>query len=416
MPQLGETVTEGTVARWLKKPGESVEKYEAFVEVSTDKVNADVPSPVAGTIRELIVAEGQTVPTGAPIAVINEVGASAPADKGGPSPLDHGGPSPFSAPPERPLAPAAVMPPPMHNGHNGATANGTRVSPAVRRLAREHAVDVSAISGTGTNGRVTAADIVAAAGGAPPQLRVAEPPPAALPAMPAGGEQRIPLTPARRLIARRMVESKHNAPHAWTMVEVDVSNVWAWRLAEKDAFEREHGMKLTLLPFFMHAVAASLRAFPLMNASFYEDGIAVHKNVHLGIATATDDNLVVPVVRNAEERSIRGMAVAAGALIEKARRGKLDVDDVSGGTFTVNNNGAAGSILSAPILVPGQAGIATMEAVVKRPVGRNDAIAIRSMMNVCLSLDHRVVDGAIASGFLADLKKRLEAMGPAGAL
>ena len=399
MPQLGETVTEGTVARWLKKPGESVEKYEAFVEVSTDKVNADVPSPVAGTIRELIVAEGETVPTGAPTAVIDEVGAHAPA------------PSPLAPPPH---APVAVMPPPTHNGHNRATANGTRVSPAVRRLAREHAVDVTAISGTGMNGRVTAADIVAAASGAPP-ARTAAPAPA-LPASPPPGEQLVPLTPARRLIARRMVESKHTAPHAWTMVEVDVSNVWAWRLAEKDAFEREHGTKLTLLPFFMHAVAASLRAFPLMNASFYDDGIAVHKNVHLGIATATDDILVVPVVRNAEERSIRGIAVAAGALIDKARRGKLDLDDVSGGTFTVNNNGAAGSILSAPILVPGQAGIATMEAVVKRPVVRNDAIAIRSIMNVCLSLDHRVVDGAIASGFLADLKKRLEAMGPAGAL
>jgi 2-oxoisovalerate dehydrogenase E2 component (dihydrolipoyl transacylase) len=153
-----------------------------------------------------------------------------------------------------------------------------------------------------------------------------------------------------------------------------------------------------------------------MNSSFYDNGIAMHKNVNLGIATATDESLVVPVVRNAEERSIRGIAIAAGALIDKARRGKLDVDDLTGGTFTVNNNGAAGSILSAPILVPGQAGIATMEAVVKRPVVRNDAIAIRSMMNVCLSLDHRVVDGAIASGFLADLKKRLEAMGPMGAL
>jgi 2-oxoisovalerate dehydrogenase E2 component (dihydrolipoyl transacylase) len=153
-----------------------------------------------------------------------------------------------------------------------------------------------------------------------------------------------------------------------------------------------------------------------MNASFYDNGIAVHKNVNLGIATATDGNLVVPVVRNAEERSIRGIALAAGALIDKARRGRLGLDDLTGGTFTVNNNGAAGSILSAPILVPGQAGIATMEAVVKRPVVRNDAIAIRSIMNVCLSLDHRVVDGAIASGFLADLKKRLEAMGPSGAL
>lgn len=213
-----------------------------------------------------------------------------------------------------------------------------------------------------------------------------------------------------------MVESKHSAPHAWTMVEVDVSDLWAWRSAEKDAFERENGMKLTLLPFFMFAVTKALRAYPLMNATFHENGIEVHASINLGIAIAAEDNLVVPVVRNAEERSIRGIALAAGALIDKARRGKLGVDDLSGGTFTVNNNGAAGSILSAPILVPGQTGNVTMEAVVKRPVVRNDAIAIRSMMNVCLSLDHRVVDGAIASGFLADLKNRLEAMGPAGAL
>jgi len=411
MPQLGETVTEGTVARWLKKPGESIEKYEAFVEVSTDKVNAEVPSPVAGTMRELIVAEGETVPTGAPIAVIDETGAVPDAAATAPHPT---------------TAATLVLPSPSVNGHNGATANGTRVSPAVRRLAREHAVDISVVSGTGTNGRVTAADIVAAAESAPaaapvPAARapvyasaaVVHPSTAASTVEP--GEL-IPLSPARRLIARRMVESKHTAPHAWTMVEVDVSPLWAWRTAAKDPFEREHGVKLTLLPFFMFAVTESLRAFPLMNASFHEHGIAVHKHVNLGIATATPESLVVPVVRNTEERSIRGIALAAGALIEKARRGKLDADDLAGGTFTVNNNGAAGSVLSAPILVPGQAGIATMEAVVKRPVVRNDAIAIRSIMNVCLSLDHRVVDGAIASGFLADLKKRLEAMGPTGAL
>jgi 2-oxoisovalerate dehydrogenase E2 component (dihydrolipoyl transacylase) len=411
MPQLGESVTEGTVARWLKQPGESVEKYEAFVEVSTDKVSADVPSPVSGTMRELIVAEGETVPTGTPIAVIDEAGAAKPA---APEPARQ---------PAAPAAPAAVMPAAPSSGRNGATANGTRVSPAVRRLAREHAVDVAAISGTGTHGRVTAADIVAAAAGAPAAAPVPIAPrpadkggPSPFQASASAQSELIPLTPARRLIARRMVESKQTAPHAWTMVEVDVTNVWAWRIAEKDAFEREHGAKLTLLPFFMHAVAQSLRIFPLMNASFHENGIAVHKHVHLGIATATEDHLVVPVVRDADGRSIRGLALAAAALIDKARRGKLGVDDLNGGTFTVNNNGAAGSVLSAPILVPGQAGNVTMEAVVKRPVVRNEAIAIRSIMNVCLSLDHRVVDGAIASGFLADLKKRLEAMGPAGAL
>jgi 2-oxoisovalerate dehydrogenase E2 component (dihydrolipoyl transacylase) len=442
MPQLGETVTEGTIARWLKKPGDSIEKYEAFVEVSTDKVNAEVPSPVTGTLREIVAAEGETVPTGAPIAIIDEVGAQVVTPSTS-TPLSTGS---VEGQPQRP--PTATNG--THtNGNGNAFANGTRVSPAVRRLAREYAVDITVVSGTGTNGRVTAADIVAAANGtatasaAAPALATAVAAPIAASVTPStstplstgSGEgqprstpsppppkppiiagERIPLTPARKLIARRMVESKHNAPHAWTMVEVDVSKLWAWRLAERDAFEREHGLKLTLLPFFMFAVVESLRAFPLMNASFYDDGIAVHKNVHLGIATAAGEGLVVPVVRNADEKSLRGIALAAGALIEKARRGKLEVDDLSGGTFTVNNNGAAGSILSAPILVPGQAGIVTMEAVVKRPVVINDAIAIRSMMNVCLSLDHRVVDGVIASGFLADLKRRLEAMGPTGSL
>ena len=384
MPQLGETVTEGTVAQWLKRPGDAIEKYEAFVEVSTDKVNAEVPSPVAGILREVIVREGQTVPTGAPIAVIDEVGA------------------------------------PASNGT--ASHNGPRHSPAVRRLAREHRIDLATVHGSGTNGRVTAGDVIAAAAAptdsaAPVRATVAAPVVTPPPSPAPGGADLVPLTPARRLIAQRMVESKRTAPHAWTMVEVDVTDLWKWRAAAKDEFERETGTKLTLLPFFVHAVAEALRAFPLMNASFREDGIAVHRHVHLGIATATDGNLVVPVIRNADRLSIRGIALAAGAIVERARKGKLGVDDLSGGTFTVNNNGANGSVLSAPILVAGQAGIVTMEAVVKRPVVRDDdAIVIRSMMNVCLSLDHRVIDGAIADGFLVHLKRRLEAMGPSGSL
>ncbi len=413
MPQLGETVTEGTVAQWLKQPGDAVEKYEAFVEVSTDKVNAEVPSPVAGVVRELIVKEGETVPTGAPIAVIDEVGSSV-APPPATAPLAHG--------PAVAVAAAALAPPvPPRNG--SASHNGTRVSPAVRRLAREHAIDLTALHGTGSNGRITAGDVLAAAT-VPAAAAAPAPVPAPARVAPAtngaaggGTTELIPLTPARRLIAQRMVESKHAAPHAWTMVEVDVTNLWKWRTAAKDAFERETGTKLTLLPFFMHAVAESLRAFPLMNASFREDGIAVHRNVHLGIATATDGNLVVPVIRDADRLSIRGLALAAGAIVERARSGKLNVDDLTGGTFTVNNNGANGSVLSAPILVSGQAGIVTMEAVVKRPVVRDDdAIVIRSMMNVCLSLDHRVIDGAIADGFLVHLKRRLEAMGPSGSL
>jgi 2-oxoisovalerate dehydrogenase E2 component (dihydrolipoyl transacylase) len=410
MPQLGETVTEGTVAQWLKKVGDAVEKYEAFVEVSTDKVNAEVPSPVSGTIRELIVSEGQTVPTGAPIAIIDEVAAPA-AEAIEPVAAAPAASARTVAPVFTPAARSANS-----NGKLGAGKNGSQrsASPAVRRLAREFAVDVSALHGSGTNGRVTARDVVAAAGGAGSARE--ESPARSTFAAPIPGEL-LPLTQARRIIAQRMVESKQSAPHAWTMVEVDVTNLWAWRLREKDTFERAHGVKLTLLPFFMRAAVEALAAFPLMNASFTPDGIRVHKDVNLGMAVAVEGNLLVPVIRGADGLSIKGLALAAGELIERARRGRLGADDLSGGTFTVNNTGANGSILSAPILVSGQAGIVTMEAVVRRPIVRDDdAIAIRSIMNVCLSLDHRVVDGAVASGFLADLKRRLEAMGPAGAL
>jgi 2-oxoisovalerate dehydrogenase E2 component (dihydrolipoyl transacylase) len=485
MPQLGETVTEGTVAQWLKKPGDSVEKYEAFVEVSTDKVNAEVPAPVTGVIRELIVKEGETVPTGAPIAIIDEsvpaaaAGGDTPAPHGSGSPSEQigatqsasnaeanrqgsdepvpggnvgiGGPS-YSAPANG-TAPASGA----SNGagrsesavaHDGAAAgpNGVRVSPAVRRLAREHAIDLARVRGTGDHGRITANDILAAAQAGPsagvaatigadnaeyvasprgaavaPPAPDAKAPPRAPAAKPSYGAAQpgdlIPLTQARKIIAQRMVESKHTAPHAWTMVEVDVTQVWKWRTREKDAFERTYGVKLTLLPFFIRAVVESLAAFPLMNSSFTDEGIRVHRDVNVGIAIAADGNLVVPVIRHADQLSIKGVALAAGELIERARRGKLGADDLAGGTFTVNNTGANGAILSAPILVPGQTGIVTTEAVVKRPVVRDDeSIAIRSMMNVCMSLDHRVVDGAVASGFLSDLKKRLEAMGPTGSL
>jgi 2-oxoisovalerate dehydrogenase E2 component (dihydrolipoyl transacylase) len=458
MPQLGETVTEGTVAQWLKAVGDSVEKYEAFVEVSTDKVNAEVPSPVAGTIRELIVAEGQTVPTGAPIAIIDEVGAAtvAPAERA-PAPSEavaaaHGADEPVPGGNVGAAATAAFTAGKPHangNGKPGAAKhdNGAALlrsaSPAVRRLAREHAVDVTAVSGTGTHGRITARDIIAAANAGPSASAAAaisadnaeyiartSAPPAPAPApQPATASARpsytnpvpgetIPLSQARKIIAKRTLESVLTAPHAWTMVEIDVTNVWRWRLREKDAFERTYGVKLTLLPFFLRAVVESLAKFPLMNAAFTEDGILVHKHVNLGMAVATDGNLMVPVIKNADQLSIKGLALAAGEIIEQARRGKLGADQLAHGTFTVNNTGANGSIMSAPILVNGQTGNLTMEAVVKRPVvrGDDDALVVRSMMNACLSLDHRVVDGSVASGFLADLKRRFEAMGPAGSL
>ncbi|MHB8148139.1 MAG: dihydrolipoamide acetyltransferase family protein [Vulcanimicrobiaceae bacterium] len=443
MPQLGETVTEGTVAQWLKKVGERVEKYEAFVEVSTDKVNAEVPSPVTGIITQMLVKEGETVPTGAPIAVIEEVGAAAGSDAAGTEPT------------QQVANAAAAAPVPAAHSVNGAS-NGQRsandtdsgaalwaASPAVRKLAREHHIDIRTLSGSGANGRVTADDVLTAsrmgpaaavgqaigagtnfgATGSPAMPGAPTKPPAGPP--PSGTSTYgapipgtlIPLSQARRIIAERMVESKHTAPHAWSMVEIDVTNVWKWRTREKDRFERETGYKLTLLPFFIRAVVESLAAFPLMNAKFTPEGLYVNKDVNVGIAIGLSTNLVVPVIKNADKLSIKGLAIAAGELIDKARRSKLGVDDLSGGTFTVNNNGANGSWASAPIINAGQAGIVTMETVVKKPVVRDDdAIAIRQMMNSCLSLDHRVVDGYVASGFLADLKKRLERMGPEGAL
>ncbi|MGH7330581.1 MAG: dihydrolipoamide acetyltransferase family protein, partial [Polyangiaceae bacterium] len=358
-----------------------------FVEVSTDKVNAEVPAPVSGILREIIVHEGETVPTGAPIAVIEEVGAAPDAEPvadaimAGPATAVHN-----AAPPAMPKG----------NGVPRIDESGAErlrgVSPAVRKLAREHNVDLVRVRGTGSNGRITAQDVMNAARTHVSSGAVAAPP--APPAAPARAGQTsylnpvpgttIPLSHARKLIAQRMVESKRTAPHAWTMVEVDVTNLWAWRTREKDAFERENRTKLTLLPFFIRAVVQSLSGYPLMNASFSDDGIKVHKDINIAIAVALPDNLILPVIRNADKLSTKGIAVAAGALIERARRAQLTADELAGGTFTVNNTGANGSILSAPIIPNGQVGIITMEAVVKRPVVVDgDAIAIRSMMNVC---------------------------------
>jgi 2-oxoisovalerate dehydrogenase E2 component (dihydrolipoyl transacylase) len=420
MPQLGETVTEGTVAQWLKSVGDSVDKYEDFVEVSTDKVNAGVPSPVTGTIRELLVKEGETVATGTPIAVIDEAGAAKSAATEPPAATATSAPvAPIAAVPAAPAVSSPNGAPAAAGSESVESESALRgASPAVRRLAREHRIDIRAIKGSGSNGRVTADDVLAAVTAAPssPATRTSTY------AQPIPGST-VTLTQARRIIAERMVESKHTAPHAWSMVEVDVTDVWSWRVREKDRFERESGYKLTLLPFFIRAVVESLAAFPLMNARFVpasgsgQPSIYVNAEVNVGIAIGLATNLVVPVIRRADKLSIKGIALAAGELIEKARKGKLGVDDLAGGTFTVNNNGANGSWASAPIINGGQAGIVTMEAVVKKLVVRDDdSLAIRRMMNSCLSLDHRVVDGYVASGFLADLKQRLERMGPQGDL
>ncbi len=421
MPQLGETVTEGTVAQWLKKPGENVEKYEPFVEVSTDKVNAEVPAPVSGVLRELLVKEGETVATGTPIAIIESAEAADSAGKVEANRMASDEPVPgMTNAPTRTNGQAARAP------VSAASEDALRsASPAVRKLAREHQIDVRTLHGTGEGGRVTAQDVLAAAQTSPAGAAVTSVPARKAAPSPSGASTYdaptpgtvIPLTQARRIIAQRMLESKQSAPHAWSTVEIDVTNVWKWREREKSRFEQECGYKLTLLPFFIRAVVQSLQKFPLVNARFTNDGIHVLKDINIGVAIGLPSNLIVPVIRNADRLTIKALGIAAGELIDKARKNKLGVDDLAGGTFTVNNNGANGSILSAPIINGGQAGIVTMEAVVKRPVVLDgDAIAIRHMMNSCLSLDHRVLDGYTASGFLADLKRRMESMGPDGTI
>ncbi|MGB6987119.1 MAG: dihydrolipoamide acetyltransferase family protein [Candidatus Aquilonibacter sp.] len=459
MPQLGETVTEGTVAQWLKKVGDSVEKYEAFLEVSTDKVNAEVPSPVTGVIKQVLVKEGDTVPVGTAIAVIDEVGAATSAPESAANPPST--PAAMASSVQEDPVPGFNIPqlePKKGNGHarsenvipssygapgglepeaDALAQDALRnASPAVRRLAREHHIDIRHLRGSGANGRVTAEDVMTAARMGPAaavgqaisvgtNFGATPPPPTAAPA-PASGTSTygepipgtlVPLTQARKIIAERMVESISTAPHAWTMTAIDVTGVWKWRAREKDRFERETGYKLTLLPFFIRAVVESLAAFPLMNAKFTAQGLYVNKDVNIGIAIGLPTTLIVPVIKGADKLSIKGLAIAAGELIDKARRNKLGADDLAGGTFTVNNNGANGSWASAPIINAGQAGIITMETVEKRLLVRDDdSFAPRYVMNSCLSLDHRVVDGYVASGFLADLKKRLERMTADGAL
>ena len=461
MPQLGETVTEGTVAQWLKKVGDPVEKYEAFLEVSTDKVNAEVPSPVTGVITQVLVKEGDTVPVGTAIAVIEEVGGatgSVPETAASPPSTTAAMANSVQEDPVPGFNIPQLEPKPQGNGHarsenvipssygapgglepetDALAQDALRTaSPAVRKLAREHHIDIRRLKGSGQNGRVTADDVLTAARMGPAAavgqaIAVgtnfgAAPPPAATAPPPAGGTSTyaqpipgtlVPLTQARRIIAERMVESIHSAPHAWTMTSIDVTGVWKWRAREKDRFERETGYKLTLLPFFIRAVVESLSAFPLMNSKFTAEGIYVNKDVNIGIAIGLPATLIVPVIKGADKLSIKGLAIAAGELIDKARRGKLGADDLAGGTFTVNNNGANGSWASAPIINAGQAGIVTMETVEKKLLVRDDdSFALRYVMNSCLSLDHRVVDGYVASGWLADLKKRLERMTPDGAL
>jgi len=443
LPHVGESVVEGTIGKWLKQPGDAVKRYEPLVEIITDKVTMEVPSPVDGSLVRLLAEEGETLPMGAPIAEVAtadspegaepetasiQVETAAPSSPGttgqllrdvtpvGPTGgavvenLEPAGASTATAASRPAATPTPAKPAPQPAA---ATASQTRLSPAVRRLAQENSVDVSRIQGSGLGGRITREDILKFVESGAAKA------PAAAPTRPVvgetsadGQETHVPLTPIRRMIAEAMVRSVTEIPHAWSTVEIDVTGLVALRASVRAEFEQKQGGSLTFLPFISKAVVEALRSFPTMNATWGGDKIILKNRINLGLAVAAPDGLMVPVLHDADQLSIAGLAGSANDLAERARTKRLTLNDVQGGTFTLNNTGALGSFASGPIINYPQAGIMTFETIQKRAVVIDDAIAIRSIMNVCLSFDHRINDGAEASGFLSAVKNRLESMAP----
>jgi 2-oxoisovalerate dehydrogenase E2 component (dihydrolipoyl transacylase) len=430
MPQLGESVTEGTIARWLKAEGDEIQKDEPLAEVDTDKVNAELPSPLAGKIEKLLVSEGTTVDVGTEIALVAVDGEEESPAAEAPPREDVAAASPTE---EWPVADTEAQPAATDGGEkqravaearSGGDGHGTiesaetlrlqRSSPVVRRLAAEHGVDISEISGTGTGGRVTKKDIesyIKEREAAPAALEAPEAPPERVQVY--EGDQIVELTSIRRAIANRMALSKREAPHAWSMVEADVSGLVALRERVKEEFVEREGIKLTYLPFIVRAVIEGLKEHPVLNSVWDRDRIVLRKQINIGVAVDLEEGaLIVPVIRDADELNILGLARKIDEVVRKARNRELSPDDVSGGTFTVNNPGSLGSVVSTPIINYPQAAILSAEAVVKRPVVVDDAIAIRSMMNLEVSFDHRVLDGGAALRFLNAVKRRLEGYTP----
>ena len=438
LPQVGESVVEGTIGKWLKQPGDRIARYEPLVEVITDKVTMELPSPVAGSLLRILAQEGQTVPMGAPIAEVETADspattatvAAGPAPAVPPSSLAPAASHPsgvtsYLVKDARPMGPTGggpseeAAPPAPASAEAPAGGVPSRLSPAVRRLAQEHGVDLTQVQGTGLGGRITRDDVLKYVAGRQAPAAApspAAPAPAAQPLATTPGatvdEEYITLTPVRRMIADAMVRSASQIPHAWSAVEVDVTPLVALRAQVRASFEAREGVELTYLPFVIKAVVEALKEYPTLNATWGGDKIVVKRRMNVGIAVAAPQGLVVPVIHDADRRSIAGLARAARDLTLRARQNKLVLEDVHGGTFTLNNTGALGSVVSKPIINFPQAAILTIETIQKRAVVRDDAIAIRSMVNLCLSFDHRINDGAQAGGFLQAVKRRLEAMGP----
>ncbi|MDP9339631.1 MAG: 2-oxo acid dehydrogenase subunit E2 [Acidobacteriota bacterium] len=496
MPQMGESIFEGTITKWLKKPGDKVERDEPLFEISTDKVDAEIPSPSAGVLKEIKVAEGKTVPIQTVVGVIDAAGsasaaapteAAAPAAKSGPPAQKPAAtPGPQASPSNGktaapPSPPPARTPAPATTGSTGATGapaaaaasgakEGARIhsSPLVRRMAKEHGIDLSGVTGSGAGGRISKQDIEALIAGGGPQQGVisdqadesgeteqeleeafnptsaapaaarqaASMPPRPAPAQGAQGAQPAaqhggqvhaafesavprekiyfgdyevtPMTVMRQRIGEHMVASKRVSAHVYSVDEIDMSKVAALRAKSKDEFEKRNGTKLTFMPFFVKAAVAGLRAYPTLNSSLDGTNIVMHKEINIGIAVALDWGLLVPVVKHADEKNILGIQRTMNDLAERARSKKLKPEEVQESTFSITNPGVFGGLFGLPVISQPNVGILGLGAIEKRPVVINDSIAIRSMCYVTLSYDHRVVDGAIAHQFLHKVKESLE--------
>ena len=451
MPQMGESIFEGTITKWLKKPGDKVERDEPLFEISTDKVDAEIPSPSAGVLKEIKVGEGQTVPIQTIVGVIDAAGSAASAPPAAPPKSAAAALAPAKAPvaatpappAPRPAVPAPVATPmaaaPASSGISSSP-TGERIhsSPLVRRMAKEHGIDLSTVAGTGAGGRISKQDIetVIAAGGvpattpsaysAPAPAAISRPAPPPAPGVSGGGvrvaletavpREKIyfgnyevqPMSTMRQRIAEHMVASKRVSAHVYSVDEIDMSKVASLRAKSKDEFEKRYETKLTFMPFFVKAAVAGLRAYPTLNASLDGTNVILHKEINVGIAVALDWGLLVPVVKNADEKNILGIQRNMNDLAERARSKKLKPEEVQESTFSITNPGVFGGLFGLPVISQPNVGILGLGAIEKRPVVINDSIAIRSMCYVTLSYDHRVVDGAVAHQFLHKVKETLE--------
>ncbi len=424
MPQMGESIAEGTIVRWIKKVGDDVDRDEPLFEISTDKVDAEIPSPVAGRLAEIRVKEGETVPVNSVVAVIGgageEVAPAAPAPAAAPQPSTTAASAANTPASTAPAANTEVEEDAEPEAEAGDDAHRQKSSPLVRRIAREHNVDITKIHGTGINGRVTKQDILnfiesggteAAAAVPAAQKEVKAAPASAPPAGPVyrPGEsvQVVPMSVMRRKIAEHMVLSAHTSPHVYSVYEVNFGRVSALRDRKKAEFEAA-GAKLTLTAFIAKVIVDALRQFPIVNASIDGNNIVYKKDINLGIAVALDNGLIVPVIRNADERNLLGLSRAIGDLAARARAKKLNPEEVQGGTFTITNPGVFGALYGLPLINQPQVAILGVGVIEKRPIVIDDAIAIRPMCHLTLGYDHRLIDGADAGRFLAFVKERLE--------